>query len=342
MKKIFTLLCSAAFTLGAQTLTQNTHEPTVGETEKVVKLDTSAYNTGLPLNNTGQNTIWDFSLAQPANSNTITNTYDAPSTYTHGTMFAGANIVQNLAGSMFTYYKSSTTPTTQAEIEGIYTSTVALSFTNSALVIQYPVTFGLNISDAVSGTYTMGAFNGPVEGTTETMADGTGTLLLPGGVTYTDVIRVKTVQNYTLTQGPLSGTLRQTVYNYYDVSEKFPIINISYIRLGMGTATPTVIAGMFGTAESFTPVGLSKNNAAFAAKLYPNPASSELLVSWAATTEPSQVEIYDINGRKILSYSPLKTENTSLLDVSSLPEGIYFCRLQTNKVTESRKLVISR
>src|SRR5688572_18593930 len=116
--KRFTVLFSAAVlsSANAQTLTQIIHEPQVGDVEKVRQLDTSAFASGLPNTTSGQNVVWNFSSAKALNTLTVSNNYVAPSTFTHGTLFAGATILQDMPGDMFTYFKSASTPTTQTEL----------------------------------------------------------------------------------------------------------------------------------------------------------------------------------------------------------------------------------
>lgn len=346
MKRTFLLLAVTTSVLNAQTLTQSTHEPLIGDIEHIRQLDTAAFSTGLPLNVTGANSVWDFSKAIPATAATLINTYDAPATYTHNTLFPGATIVQNLIGSMHTYYKSSSNPTPQAEIVGIYSPTISLTFTNSAIAIQYPANLGLNINDPVSGTFTASSVNGTFNGNSQTTADGTGTLIVQGGTTFTNVIRVKNAQTLTLTTSNplLGGTLRQTVYNYYDATKKFPIVNISYIKFSLSISpTPTVIAGMFGTVDSFTPLGVSEATLPDElVNLSPNPADNLLRVEIKDPTLGGQVGLFNLAGDKVLTAEQPAFTNQQDIDVSSLSAGLYLFRLETPKGTLTRKLVIAR
>jgi hypothetical protein len=327
--------------LSAQTLTQGTHEPVVGDVENIRRLDTSMYSSGIPLQATGANALWDFSQATPANTTTMVNNYVAPNTYTHNTLFTGATVVQNLDGKMFNYFKSSTTPTTQAEIVGIYTSTLALTFTNSALVIQYPASLGFSISDPVSGTYTMGAFNGPLDGNSSTMADGTGTLMLSGGATYTDVIRVKTVQTLTLTQGSLTGVVMQTVYNFYSASKKFPLINVSYISVSMAGGPPSVMAGMYRNNDSFV-TGVKEVTGEPVGCLFPNPATDRISFNLREEVAPNKISVYDVTGSKVMTVRTATAAGQLDLNVSSLHAGVYLLQVEGARTTTTKRFVVTR
>jgi hypothetical protein len=336
MKKFFIYLSAVSVSaLNAQTLTQATHEPTIGNVTKIRQLDTSAFTSGLPLSGTGANQVWDFSNAHALNTETITNIYAAPSDYTQSASYPGATIVQDLPGNMYTFFKSVSSPTAQAEIVGIDRPSIKMTFTNSAIVIQYPAGLGFSVSDDVSGTYSVGTINGPVEGETQTVADGTGTLILGPGATFSNVIRLKSVQNLTLTQGSLTGTLKQTVYNFYDQAQKFAIINISYIEMAMAGGSPSVTAGMFANANNYATVGIDENNSlANSLQLFPNPASQLLFVNTGAAVK--SVALFNMAGTKV----PVQ-EKDGVINVSTLPNGIYFLKLESATGTVARKVVVA-
>ncbi len=338
MKKIFTLLSVLVLSgLNSQTLTQSGHEPVAGDVENIRRLDTSAYSTGLPLNISGAGSVWNFSLAVPANNNTMTNTYSAPSTYTHGGLYPGATVVQNLDSRMYNYYQSGSSPA-QAEMLGIYMPTLSLTFTNTALVIQYPASFGLNINDPVSGTFTTALGSGQFNGTSTTMADGTGTVVLPDGFTFTDVIRIRTEQNLTLSLGMFSGTLRQVVYNFYSESMKFPVINVSYVTVSVA-GSPTVMAGMYRNAASFNTTGIAANTLSDTdVRVFPNPACNILSVE-AGKAVKGQISVYDLDGSLVLRSENGLTGKKDL-DVSGLAAGMYVLKIETAEQHIQKKFVV--
>jgi hypothetical protein len=88
-------------------------------------------------------------------------------------------------------------------------------------------------------------------------------------------------------------------------------------------------------------VGLEANHLSNDIIIYPNPASSFIcLQSSVLNKQPAVVEIYDLNGRKLLEkLLPVGSETTEI-DVSSLSKGLYFVRLQFKNQTITRKLII--
>ena len=77
------------------------------------------------------------------------------------------------------------------------------------------------------------------------------------------------------------------------------------------------------------------NNSLTNLRVFPNPATSnkiEILYN-----DKIQLEIFDILGKKIKSYS--LTSNRKIIDISSLKKGIYLLKLNSESVTVTKKLI---
>jgi hypothetical protein len=74
----------------------------------------------------------------------------------------------------------------------------------------------------------------------------------------------------------------------------------------------------------------------------PNPARDELRVTGYTLSEKGAVEIYDVLGQRIFSQQPAANSQQLVIDVSSLPDGVYFLQLKTQGAALSQKLVINR
>lgn len=75
--------------------------------------------------------------------------------------------------------------------------------------------------------------------------------------------------------------------------------------------------------------------------IYPNPAKNYVNISFSQVQNNVAVEIYDINGRKVLTdefkgQSDLKQK----LDISSLNSGVYFVKINSNGKSATEKLII--
>jgi len=94
----------------------------------------------------------------------------------------------------------------------------------------------------------------------------------------------------------------------------------------------------------FTPFGyegVSDNDFGQEYTIYPNPASDKISLQSAVSSQQSvMVEIYDLNGRKLLNKQiPAGSEEVTV-DMSGLESGIYFCRLIMENKSVTKKLII--
>ena len=83
-----------------------------------------------------------------------------------------------------------------------------------------------------------------------------------------------------------------------------------------------------------TSLSLSDNN--FYVSIYPNPVSDGIINLVNPTNEALAVEIFDLNGRKVIS----KTSIFDSVDVSELSEGIYSMKLSNQDKFDVKKIVI--
>ncbi len=260
MKKNLLLLFIAitAFTKAQNlTLTKSAFEPVVGDIEGTYVLDTTFYSTRLPVSTTGTAVTWDFSnlILNPTVTLNSSN-YIAPASATV-TPPSGATLAEDQGGS-YNFYKSVSTPTTQFEILSVKFGTIALAFTNSGIVARYPISYGYNLIDAVAGNITF-SISAQFSGLINTTADGMGTLLMPQGGTFNNVLRSKSVQSITATVFTFPvGNIDQTTYTYYHASSKFPILTINQSATTFSTTTTRVTTATGNSA--FLTIGLKENS----------------------------------------------------------------------------------
>ena len=82
----------------------------------------------------------------------------------------------------------------------------------------------------------------------------------------------------------------------------------------------------------------------------PNPAVSVISLqspvfrrqSAAGSQQPATIEIFDLNGRKLLEKQIPKGTEEMTVDVSRLKSGVYFCRVQTENGSVTKKLIIQK
>jgi len=73
-------------------------------------------------------------------------------------------------------------------------------------------------------------------------------------------------------------------------------------------------------------------------KLYPNPASNELMLEFNNSIEKLKLEIIDVRGRVLFSG---ETRNTSLekININTFPQGVYFIRIYSETVEDFLRFV---
>ncbi len=78
-----------------------------------------------------------------------------------------------------------------------------------------------------------------------------------------------------------------------------------------------------------------------ALKVYPNPASAQLVVDFSTIDGVQQIKINDLTGKLIYSENNIIAKQSTNLDVSEWSEGIYFVRVETTNTSIVRKIVVN-
>jgi hypothetical protein len=71
--------------------------------------------------------------------------------------------------------------------------------------------------------------------------------------------------------------------------------------------------------------------------IIPNPANDKITISSSALTGDTQLSIFNVSGEKLIEKQ--LTDNETQIDISALPQGVYFVRLQNEKMVEVGKMV---
>jgi hypothetical protein len=103
------------------------------------------------------------------------------------------------------------------------------------------------------------------------------------------------------------------------------IFSLSSSDVGQfGMNTPGFFAiDEFTTRDAFVGLSTLKNN--LNASVFPNPTNGKLNVSVSAKTSTIEVKVYNMMGKLMLKQN---TFNNSWIDLSNLPHGVYFIRIE--------------
>ncbi|MCL2130926.1 MAG: T9SS type A sorting domain-containing protein [Lentimicrobiaceae bacterium] len=81
-------------------------------------------------------------------------------------------------------------------------------------------------------------------------------------------------------------------------------------------------------------VGIAETPHATSLRIFPNPTTGKITIRNEKSGMSSEIEIYDVVGRKLLSYTPLTSHSSPLIeiDISHLANGLYFLKIDGKMV----------
>ncbi|MFN4911509.1 MAG: T9SS type A sorting domain-containing protein [Flavobacteriales bacterium] len=302
------------------------NEPSIGS---LVSLHLCDSNANILAGTVGSNAVWDFSqLSGIFGITKDVQILDATQDANYAS-FSGATQLYDIGGNLQTFY--ATTPNGRIS-QGFVFNEVSLGAVvaswniDAENLMTYPFGFGGNpLIDNFSGTVTSGLTGTvPSTGSSVAVVDGSGTLMLPGGNSYT-AIRYHLKDSANATVFGTNVAFVRDVYEYYDFStSNLPVfitmkINVSSALLNNSS---TVI---LSKDQPLTFVGLEE--AKFPSfTLYPNPATESLTLK--GLNPGTAYAIHNILGECI-------EEGTyhHPIQVSNWPVGIYF--VKTNNGVET-------
>jgi hypothetical protein len=335
MKKLYSLISSIVLFTGAAnaqlTLTQSFNEPVIGNVDVRKDYDSTA---ALP-KTTGTGQVWNFSTALASTTNApVANTYTTPSSVPGGSTYPTATIAQDNG----TFFKSSTN---MFEMLGIESSTMALTFTNTAIISNWPIAYNYSNTDPVAGNINMSAAAGTFSGTINTMASGSGTLILPNALTFTNSLMVvsRMLLDVNITSPfPTTATLSLINYQYFHSSQKFPVVSIVYTEL-QSSVFPFNDAAITLNNNIFA--GINELNFDHSYSVYPNPATGSFhVVLDNPGSENATVEICDMTGRILRKHDLGNGEINTVLDISGFNTGVYSVKTILGKRSSVKKLIV--
>lgn len=319
MKKIYPLIFGALLVsniLNAQlTLTKAANEPALGDINIRNGRDTT---TALP-KNTGTNQLWDFSTLV---TNTVTEsaTYTTVASASSGTNYPMATMTEFDGVNSNDFIKITAS---NYEFLGTTNPSTVLNYTNSGVFVTWPVSMGYSGSDNFSGYAAITTLTGTAIGNLGTNATGTGTLQLPGGLNFTNVLQVQltTTLNLNLAGGTITATVVGRQYMYYHSSQKFPILTVNYNRTSGSFSSFTADILVNNAVITGIKDDLIKNNLT----VYPNPTTGLFTVKSLVNNSDSSLEIINLLGETVYSENIHSSNQT--LDIQHLPNGIYILRI---------------
>lgn len=347
---LLTAFSAASLNLHAQvpTLTNANVSPSLNDSFLIVAADT----TGITPGASGAGITWNFSgLVTQAISDSVSigNVIYASTAPSYSGLALAASLIPSTTFSTSTHATVSPSSTfttyyiasaSKLSTSAIYYSTTANSlYTDPMDVFRFPFTFGSSFTDAYAGYATYGSLTATQTGNISVNADAWGTLILPPAPpsltprTYTGVLRVHGYQIFKDSLGVFPGGI------IYDTLETY-----TWYQPGYHTALLT-ISTMNNTIVSYKTVSYARRQIADhqavgktgefgeGLNIYPNPANSVINIVFDALHAGNNIKVSltDIWGREVavIANRPLSGAVNISYDMSDLPKGLYFVKLQS-------------
>lgn len=308
-----------------------------GDRYTSVSVDTNNVNPG----SAGANTVWNFSGVTFLND-PFENIFISPGQAQGSEYFPGATLVQKI-DSTYIYSKEEGNAFYSM---GMYSVKDGVRiFSDMQKIFQYPFAFNNSFTDSYSALMEGKGYTVASHGQYTLTADAWGTLILPAA-TYSNSLRVKSVTSNTDTinyEGSvLVSTSLSTNYSWYVIGSKAPVFSISYVQTPFGSYkyvsySYPVVSGISSninaSADKFT---LEQN--------YPNPFNPSTKISFSIPKAGVvSLKIYDIAGKEVAVVANEfmnAGKFTAEFNASALTSGTYFYRLETNGLSETRKMIL--
>lgn len=280
----------------------------------------------------GANVTWDFSN-ETITETTGNYTVMTPAQVDGSENFPGTTMVWTVdvgfgALRAFMSFDNNAFTSYGEQFEGAGFSSVN-TYTDPMVHFTYPLIYQNTGSDVYSGTTSSFSGENDFSGSKSFVVDGYGTVITPYG-TYSDVLRVTTINTQTMTVVGLEVVSNSTETSWYSPDYPAPVMTILHSE-DYNDGTNTDSTKSMSALVSYTPAsstGLADHDNQNAFNIYPNPASDQVTLSFLNATANTVVNIYSSTGKLVKTKSNFQSDQK--LDVSSLSPGIYIAVLSAD------------
>ncbi len=287
----------------------------------------------------GKKILWDFSALKPSGTNLTSHMLSSQSVDS-SQQIASSNIVIQEFGNNFFFNVNNN----GIEQYGTMACNSVTKYDKPFVKMKYPFTYGSNVSGSYKGTQTGGGSSSNISGTYELSGDAYGTLILPGNVTYDNVLRVK--QTRTVNYEGSTSLMKEITYRWYVAGVRYPIlVVIKYDNNGKETLAQTAY---YAHASSQKSIEVAKDivpvsNAGI--DVAPNPFETDFTVTYNIEKAGKvKVELYDNMGRFVSTLlSEKQKEGVQTLSINAakvgIKEGIYILKVSIDGVSATKQIV---
>jgi hypothetical protein len=287
----------------------------------------------------GANVIWDYSDLTPSKVN-LTSHMLNPLHLEKSDEIKEANTVIEEFGNLF-YFKVSQN---SVEQYGAVSCNTITKFDVPFVKLKFPFAFGDRANGNYSGIQESKNLKTKVYGKYEILADAYGTLILPGNISISNVLRVKQTRTYEND----NSNLTEITYRWYTDDVRYPLLVI--IKYSNSKGSYVAQTAYYSHAGERNKSAISTSISSIGSirdfSVYPSPYHDQLTISYELEKNSNvQIDLYDMSGRlskTILGKSKQEAGNHSISvsnDNFNLMPGIYYVRLTLDKDSYLKKIV---
>lgn len=270
----------------------------------------------------GANVTWDFS--EKAIGDTILNEFVEVENTPYASSFPTTQIAQlgyestsSNTPAQYQYYEFDSK---RLAVKGNYSLGIETKMPDPEEILTFPMTYLDEINDDFGGQMSSSGFPYTREGKSYNIADGYGTLKLPNGFTYENVLRVKRVSKTKDNFGfgePLEGTIIS--FNWISADETGILFTINYFYNNGMLSSST---GLSVSEQSM--VGTQDYLARTAIVIYPTTTNDYVFFETEESIE--SIIVYNITGEVLL----YEDQVNDRLSVENLKKGVYVLDIMSN------------
>lgn len=288
--------------------------------------------TGMPMN-------WDFS-GLPNSISRYKEIYNS-GTVLAGESFPDANIatIDTAGGTVFitNFYSNTNDAYSLHAIVTIDNFSPAppmagpLIYNPPLDIYRFPINSESQFSQEIAATQSLGSEAMIRSGLAETEVDGYGTLATPAG-TFTDVIRLHTIENYTDSISDPADSYEVHTYTWISAETHCIPLLSKRIEYKNGSSVPN--------ESAFYSTLLTTSIASFSSPqlvIYPNPATEFVNIVKPAG---QRLALYDLAGSKVAEWTIPAGSNEFRISTSDFAAGVYILENSGERESARQKLVI--
>ncbi|MEM7101900.1 MAG: T9SS type A sorting domain-containing protein [Bacteroidota bacterium] len=292
----------------------------------------SASGAGVSAAQTGPDQMWDFSNLADSSNQKVTSYIDPIST-DNGVWYVGTNLASSEDGTFSFFEKTAT----QVDYFGEYNDLFSVVLTDPANQFQFPFSYGTMFTDSLQGTLDFSGITLHRSGEVSFEADGYGTLILPDGRTFEDVLRYRYTQHTVdehNTQGVVFTSFSES-YVWISPICPEPLLRISYFSQDNGQST-FASKSVFYSLGVFTSVEENLQEE-INISAFPNPSEGVVNLRLPeGLSEDLDYILFDLNGR--MASSGKLSGGINLLNFDHLPQGLYVLNASTSNQSISIRI----